>query len=425
MSDTSIFRLATDKDGRVLAEQTIKDKDGKDSTLKGEVARIDATAWENVGNIALDVARNVAEHTEAYETHKQAAGHESKVLAALMLALRASTKRANGSVDWDGNTAAVRAGSANLQDAAVEPYFSKQLAEARGPGGTGEQIHDLLVSMRKKRESMFSQANSTLARIFYNGIGLNEGGVVGERASAVVAMFEGDGKYAAIYPANALKVLKGGLPKEVWESIEQRKSNGAKIRLRTPTEVAASARSKAEAAANRTAIKEIVGDSTPEHVADALAAAAVIHPVEVTSDNAQTIVQAWAAKVRVVSSEMRGLSEQFSGIETTEMTPSTRAIAERALTDSARVLVTISMEANALADSSAIFAGELGNSLMALAREKMEKQSEPTEAPASDPGEPDGAEVPEQTEAPEGVTPIKTRTRKSAARKARTPQPVA
>src|SRR5205814_8397213 len=77
----SLFKLNI-VDGRVTAEQTILDKDGKEKALKGEPSRIDADTYEAIGQAAIVVARSVGEHDDAVRLHRDAAGHDSKTLAA-------------------------------------------------------------------------------------------------------------------------------------------------------------------------------------------------------------------------------------------------------------------------------------------------------------------------------------------------------
>lgn len=416
---SSLFNLVYDTDGRVSAEQTITDADGKPKALKGDVSRIDADAYNNIGRIAVDVARRIAEHDDIIRERKEAAGHDSKVLAALMIGLRAATKIGN-EIDWQGKSAAVGAGVAQLMETSVEPFFAAQLAEARGSNGTGEQVHDLLVLRRKKRASMYSAANTALANIFRQGIGINDEGISGERAKAVVALFEGDGIYANIYPAAALRVLKSGLPESFWKRAQELEAKGkGTLRLKTPEQVKRAETDKKHAAEERAEMVKVTKDATPEFVAEAIQAATVRTVSEVNSDNFVTVVQGMAAALRLQAGQLQYASEQFSGIESVKsLSISAMEVGALTLQNMAGTLRAISREAGALADSATIYSGSLATEAMNAAAQKLNQPVETPEVPDSDTGEPDGAEVPETPEAPEAakVTPIKSRARKPAAR---------
>lgn len=419
---SSLFNLVYDSDGRVSAEQTITDADGKPKALKGDVSRIDIDAYNNIGNIVVDVARRVAEHDDIIRERKEAAGHDSKVLAALMLGLRAATKIGN-ETDWQGKSAAVGAAVAQLMETSVEPFFAAQLAEARGSNGTGEQVHDLLVSRRKKRASMYSAANTALARMFRDGIGINDEGISGERAKAVVALFEGDGIYANIYPAAALRVLKSGLPESFWKRAQELEAKGkGTLRLKTPEQVKRAETDKQHAADERAEMLKVTTNATPEFVAEAIQAATVRTVSEVNSDNFVTVVQGMAAAARLNSGQLQFLSEQFEGLETVEnLSISAMEVGALTLSNIATVLDAIHREAAALGNSARLFASSMADRAMNAAAAKLSQPTETPEVPDSDTGEPDGAEVPEAPETPEApeaakVTPIKSRARKPAAR---------
>lgn len=420
---SSLFKLNI-IDGRVIAEQTIQDKDGKDKALTGEPARIDADVYEAIGQAAIVVARSVGEHDDAVRLHRDAAGHDSKTLAALMLGLRAATKLAHGEIDWEAKSAAVQAGVAHLMELSIADYLATELAEARGPGGTGEMQHDIIVARRKRRDSLYSAANSALAKTFRDGLGVTLEGVAGERAKAVVAQFEKDGPYAKMYPPAALKVLKSGLPDAFWTKAAEREGtdNGYKLRLKSPNAVADAKKAKDDAAKNRKAILDVTNHADPTFVAEAIQAASVRVPVDVTADNAQTVIQGWFANLRILAGQIQSASHQFEGIENSDMSVGTLAMGAKILTDSASVLRTIEREAGTLAQSASMLGDELQDRHMKALAAKLADNDEP-ETPDSDGGEPDGSETapsePESKPEAATVTPIKRAARKPrTARKA-------
>lgn len=350
------------ENGSIAPTQVTHDAEGDEVKVKGTVAKLrDPAQFDglmgSMSQVASDLASTIGNMFDA-EEHRIL---QSRIYACLSIGLRGSFV-VNGEPDWDGTSAGYKLAWGEVLSQATQTYLAALENQARGledEKARKDALEQVWRRSKKIRLAFASKVNMFTADILRGGLGITGTGAAAERSKIVLAMFTGDGSYSLHYPAVAVKVLKGGLP-AAWYLKGDRK-------LKSPEATARAAKDKKNAAENRSAIQAVVGDATPEFIRDAVAAATIQEPVEVTADNGTTVIQHLNAAARILAGQIQSMNAQLANVETAVDTLplGSVAAAETITVNLADVFRTISRESDALADRVNVLAHSLGDRLIA------------------------------------------------------------
>ena len=339
-----------------------------DAKIGGVESRIkDPAAFEALYKTAAMVAANVAASAATEMDAKESKVIESRVLACISIGLRGSFFVKGGEPDWDGVSAGYRLAWGTILTDVVNRQVAELRAEARSLPTEQERVDALEYVVKRSgkiRLAAASKVNTFTADILRSGLGVNAEGITGERARATMALFADGGKFHEGFPPHALRVLKSGLPGS-W--FTKPGPNGKTRKLASPQQVQERQKEREDAAQNKKAILEAAAGAAPQHVAEALAAASIREPVEVSADNALTVTESTHAAVRLIAGQFASFDAQFTMLETESpnIPLGSAGAQERTLTHIASVCSTIARQAEDLANRAMLLAHVQGDRLIA------------------------------------------------------------